>query len=330
VYKMAFYERITSLLPGFIKEPILKELSYMRLTVDEKRFIGFLFSFSLALSFAIALNLYLFLYVPFLPAFLILFFLSVGVVYAWIYFSVEAKAKYAEKVLPDALQAIASNLGAGFTLDKALYYSARKELGILAEEFKATSRKIAAGTPVHKALLDIPKHIKSEVIEKVIWLISEGIRTGGEISSILIELSADLRRRHTIKAETKANISIYALLILFAAAFAAPALMGISTFIVEVTAARTATFTLPENLPPNIANITFLGIPGKGLDPDFVINFSILVVIIGTFFASFTLGIINTGREVNGLKYLPILLIVAISVFILVRDLLRSFFAGLL
>ena len=302
----------------------------MRLTVDEKRFIGFLFSFGLAFSFAISLNLYLFLFIPFLPTFILLFFLLIGIVYAWIYFSVDAKAKYAEKVLPDALQAIASHLGAGFTLDKALYYSARKELGILADEFKATSRKITSGIPVHKALLEIPKHIKSKTIEKVIWLISEGIRTGGEISSILVELSADLRRRHTIKAETKANISIYALLILFAAALAAPALMGISTFIVEVTAARTMSFTLPKKLPPNIENVAFIGIPGQGINPEFVISFSILVVIIGTFFASFTLGIINTGREVNGLKYLPILLIAAISLFLLVRDLLKNFFAGLL
>ena len=69
----------------------------------------------------------------------------------------EAKAKFMEKVLPDALQLMSSNLRAGMTPERALLLAARSEFGPLSDEINRVGKEVAVGKGVDEALLDITK-----------------------------------------------------------------------------------------------------------------------------------------------------------------------------
>ena len=125
------YQRIASLLPQGIIRAFKRELEYLNINISEKRFVGFLFLYGLCLSFGIAFNLKLFLNIDIPISFAFFFVLFFGGTYLWMSLVSESKGRYVEKILPDALQLIASNIKAGLTTESALVASSRPEFGPL-------------------------------------------------------------------------------------------------------------------------------------------------------------------------------------------------------
>jgi pilus assembly protein TadC len=327
-----FYERIGALLPRKLLKKFKEEFNYLGIEVNEKSFLGFLVLFSAALSVGLAVNLYYFFdFNPFL-SFPVLFFLFIGMVYVWLGLVSESKGRFVEKILPDALQLIASNIKAGLTTERALFVSARPEFGPLEKELKTASKEILSGERIATALLKIPERIHSKVLSRTVWLISKGIESGGQIADLLMKLSNDLREQHALQEEVKASVSIYVLLIFFASSIGAPALLGVSTFIVEALQKQTSSINLEElgAGAPKVSGMQFIGGPNKTITPEFVGFFSVLIILVGAFFASLTIGVINSGSEKPGIKFFPLLLLVGVGVFFVVGFVLRVLFANLI
>jgi len=323
------YNKISLFIPKSFRLAFAKELDYLGMSVDAGKFVGFVFSFGLFLSIGIALNLYFFFEIPFAFSFIGFFLLFVGGIYAWLNITAESKGKFVEKILPDVLQLIASNVRSGLTTERALLVSARPEFGPLEFELKKASKKILTGTPVQDALSAIAKSIKSKNLEKTVWLINKGISSGGQVSDVLSQLSDDLREQNSLQDEISANISVYVMLIFFSAAIGAPIMLGISSFIVQILDKQTS------GLQVDTSNIQgprtpFSGIPQARISPDFVVLFAGVSLLVTVVFAALTMGIINTGSEKNGMKYLPVLLIVAFGLFFAIRIMLATMFKQLL
>jgi flagellar protein FlaJ len=333
---MGVYERIGSFVPRNIVSAFAGQLNYIGLEVPEKRFIGFLFIYGFFLSIGLALNTQLFFGINAIFSFPFYFGFFIALIYLWLSITAESKGKFVEKIIPDALQLIASNMKAGLTAEKSFLVSARPEFGPLEIELKRAAKKIAAGARVEDALVGISEKIKSKTLERTIWLISEGIKSGGEIGDLLIELSDDLREQESIQGEISANISMYILLIFFAAAFGAPLLFGISSFIVQILASQLANIpAIPaattQGLPSNLSSFsTFGSNAGARISVDFIMLFSIISLALTTIFASLTIGVINSGKEKAGLKYILIIGLIGFSLFFIVRFALTAFFGKLL
>ncbi|MDO8634534.1 MAG: type II secretion system F family protein, partial [archaeon] len=252
----------------------------------------------------------------------------------WLNLAADSKGKYVEKILPDALQLVASNVKAGLTTERALLVSAREEFGPLEVELRRAAGKIIGGIPVAEALTGIPAKIKSRLVESTIWLIAEGIERGGEIGDLLIELADDIREQASIKEEISANISMYILLIFFASAFGAPVLFGVSTFIVQILTTQAASIPTVTGVSSqqfgNSAVIQGFTQGGPKISFDFVLFFATVSLFATSVFAAMTIGVINTGSEKGGAKYMPIILLIAFSLFFIVRAALESFFANLI
>ena len=58
------YSRIARFVPKVIVQNIEKQLDFIGIEIDEKRFVGFLVLFGLALSTAVSINLLVFLKIP--------------------------------------------------------------------------------------------------------------------------------------------------------------------------------------------------------------------------------------------------------------------------
>ncbi len=264
------YSRFSALIPKKVRNAFQQELDYLGIDIESGRFVGFVFSFGLALSIGIALNLYFLFNFPIPLSFAFFAALFIGGIYLWLSITAESKGKFVEKILPDALQLIASNVRAGMTTERALLISARPEFGPLEIELKKASKLILTGTPIQNALGEIPKHIHSKALEKTIWLVNKGISSGGQIADVLTQLSDDLREQNSLQDEIKANISIYVMLIFFAAAIGAPLMFGISSFIVQILSKQMSglhTEALEESSVVS-SRTPFAGIPKSSISPD--------------------------------------------------------------
>ncbi|MFH1239807.1 MAG: type II secretion system F family protein [Candidatus Diapherotrites archaeon] len=328
------YRRISAFLPKPFLEWLAREIEFSGVSIEEKSFAGFLVLFSLAISSSTALIAYSLMNLSFaLVIFVAALVLSMGGLLFWLNQVAESKGKFVEKILPDVLQLIASNIKAGLTTERSLFVSARPEFGPLTVELKTASKNIIAGERIERALLGIPKKIKSKVLERTLWLLSEGIKNGGQIADLLLELGNDLREENTVKAEIKSNISMYIILIFIAAAFGAPMLFGVSSFIVGILEEQMGTVDLDAESLKSMQRGSplgnMMGVPTASVGEDFVVGFVGVCIVITAIFAGLTIGVINSGKEKDGIKYIPLVLLISFVLFYLVRAVLEVAFGSL-
>ncbi|MDO8427990.1 MAG: type II secretion system F family protein [Candidatus Diapherotrites archaeon] len=265
------------------------------------------------------------------------FLLGLGLQWYLLDSKAEKRAKFTESVLPDALQLVASNIKSGMTTEKALFVSARSEFGGFAEELKTAGRKILAGEKTTQALSEISTTIRSPVLERTLKLLVEGIKNGAQIADLLLQLGNDLREENALQKEIQANISMYVGMIFITSALGAPILFGISTVIVgtvsEQLMATSGTLSSLKDMPsgnlgPLSGLSSFVGASRTQISPDFIQLFSLIALIVTAFSASFTIGIIQNGKEKAGIKLIPMILIVAIVLFFIVKNTLASMIGG--
>ncbi len=333
------YQRIARLVPQKLADEISKNLRFLGIKINPEKFIGFLLLFGLAMGFAVGLAAQAIFNIPFFFVFPIGFLFIFGGGYLWLSMAAESKGKFVETCLPDALQLIASNIKSGMTTERALFISARPEFGPLEIELKNASKEIMAGESLERALENMGKNIKSSVFERTMWLIARGIASGGQIADLLIQLGDDIREQKSVQDESKAETSMYVLLIFVAAALGAPILYGISSYIVQILTDQLATLSgggmsqlaSGASASGNLQVIVKM-VSGerKSLSPEFVVNFSIVALFVTSIFAALTLGAIQSGKEKNGIKYIPFLLLVGLSLFFVIRLVLQSIFGDLM
>ena len=216
--RISLYRRVSALVPKNIFGWLEQQLVYANIRIEKKSFAGFIILFSLGLGLAVAINAFAFFGLPFFPTLILVFFSINAVVFYWLYMVSESKARFVEKILPDVLQLISSNIKAGLTVEKALFASARKEFGPLEKELRNASRKIYSGQPTIKVLEELPKKINSKMFTTTIELLVEGIRAGGQMSDLLVQLAEDLREEMSLNREIRSNVVIYVIMIFLTAA----------------------------------------------------------------------------------------------------------------
>lgn len=329
-----YYERIGSVLPESFRNWLQAQLDFAGIKIGAERFLGALLLFSFLIAVFVGNILFFLLKVDPILSGIAVFAILLGAVIFLVVNSADSEGKGIEKILPDALQLIASNIKAGFTTERALLASALPEFGALSTEMKQARKIILSGTPVDVALVSIARKIKSNVLDRTMWLISEGIRNGGQISSLLLQLSSDLREENALKSEVNANISMYVMLIFFSAAFGAPVLFGISSFIVGVLSEQSASANLPTELIESGAQrnpaLSLLGGSATQISEGFVLTFVEVALFITCIFSSLVLGIIVAGNEKGGIKFIPIIMIISFAVFFGTRIIVNSAFGSLM
>jgi archaellum biogenesis protein FlaJ (TadC family) len=315
------------------------QFKYLGLRVSPKKFVLNMTAFAVLLAIAsVFATLFLFAWETWMAVIgaVLVFALAVGGTYLVLDLKTESRGKAVEKILPDALQLVASNIKSGLTTERALLMSARPEFGPLEKELKRVSTKILSGMPVEKAILEIPKNIKSTLVERTMWLLARGISSGGEIADLLMQLSKNLRTQVALQNEAKAAISIYIILIFFSAAFGGPALYAVASFIVQVMNAQSgAGVTIDsEQLGAAAGQLggvgSFLNTSSSIIDPGFVVFFSQIILFVGGIFASLILGAISSGKEKDGVKYIPFIFLFSFGLFHLIRFALSVSFGPLL
>jgi flagellar protein FlaJ len=325
-------EKLFYFTPMKYKQALIKQLRYAGLKEQIiERFIGFTFFFSILLGVVVAFDLFLIGWgINGIIIGLGAGSLGLAVIQILIILIADSRATEVEKVLPDALQLMSANIRAGMTVDKAIWLAARPEFGILEEEIRKVGAKTVGGKPIKVALLEIKERIKSDILDKTVRLVIEGIESGGELAHLLEETANNIRVTQALKREIRASVTTYSIFILFAAVFGAPMLYSMSLFFVEVMTRLWS--------PEILGGIEVTGSTmGGGLlskagapqiTPDELFWFAISSIAVTTFFGSLIIGLIQSGKEKNGFKFIPMFMIGATAVFLISHFLIGFLFGG--
>jgi len=327
---MALFEKIGGFFPKELRKDLQKELAYAGIETDAKKFTGLivLMVLSTSISFSIVLSVVLSF-----PQFLLSMVIAIAefaLVFYWLKMKTQSKVNEAEAMLPDALELVASNIRAGMTTERALFEAAREEFGVLSKELRAAGKKIVAGQRMDSALSEIPDKIDSPLLRKTIDLLIQGIKSGGQITDLLFQISDSIREENAIREEIGANISMYVMMIFITAAFGAPVLFGISSYIVGIVNEQ-SNQEIPSELLENAntgvtGRITSLAVgqQGEKISEGFIVLFSEIALVLTAVFSALTIGVIRTGDEINGVKYMPAILVISLSLFLIARYLLAQ------
>ncbi len=313
------YKIFTRIYPRFIREKIKSLLVYADIKINEEEFTGLMFFSSLCLALFFSLIIFIFTKFNFL-IFIALFIIFQFSSYFLVVFRADKKAKFIESILPDALQLTASNLRAGFTTERAFLISARPEFGYFSEELTLVGKKIASGKSITSAMLDMTKKIKSEKFAKTIQLIISGIKSGGELASLLSQTAQNLRNEEIVEAKIRVSVFMYFIFISVAICFAAPLLFGLSSFLAEIVTKQLSLIEIPTDMTIPIQ------ITKPQIEQSFIMYFILAVLTTLCTFGSLILGTIKKGELKEGLKYLPMLLVCSIGLFFLVRMIIKNIF----
>jgi len=312
-----------NLLPRFYIRWVEERLYFSGSQGNPSRFIATVMAISLIASVVsgFVFRSYLVLVSP--AVFIVVF----GILNVMLVLSVDRRGRFVDEILPDALLLLSANIRTGYIPSRALILSARTEFGPLSQAIRRAGKEIMTGKSLEEGLREIPKRIKSEDLDRTIDLIIQGIRGGGKIVSLLEENAMDIRRRQAIKKEIKANIMMYAIFIAFAGCLGAPALYALSGFLVETMSSLTPDTAMTSGVS---GTVSFLQMSSMDISPEFLMQFSVAAILITTIFGGLILGLISSGRERDGLKFAPVLAVVALLVYFAASFIVSMMFSSIM
>jgi flagellar protein FlaJ len=282
-------------------------------------FTNYSITLSIVLGFVITLaaGLDILLFWPILTGgFLLLF-------HGFLVLAVDKRTAFVESILPDALQIVAANIRSGFIPSRAILLSARKEFGPLTEAIRNVGKEMLTGKSLQESLDEFTRTIRSDVLERTVILLKKGTIAGGQLVSLFEETAKDMRRRETIKKEVKANILMYAIFIGFAGCVGAPMLYGLSTYLVVTISKMGEVMYIPEEYA---GSMPLMASGGIEVSADFLMWFSIIAIVITSLFGGLLIGLISTGKEKSGIKFVPILLVLSLIIFFVTRSMVGGIF----
>ena len=138
----------------------------------------------------------------------------------------ERRAQEIEKSAPDFLRQLASMLQVGLSFENAMEDMAQYANGPLYDEMHRTIIEIRMGRNFDDAWRAMSKRLKSRELERVFGIILDGRKSGSSISTVLYDVSNDLRDLMALKRERKSTVMMSVMFLLISAVIATPFAIG--------------------------------------------------------------------------------------------------------
>lgn len=326
------YETIGSRLPG--KKKFTEALMYAGYDdFDVERLFGRLFLYGLILSLLSFTVTYLLNLnsIVIATVSLIMFPLVYIVPYLFLINLGNKRADEVDEILPDALQLMAANIRAGMTTDRAIWFSARPEFGPLQDEIKRVSSKVMGGEKMSTSLEEMSNRINSELLDRAVKLMIEGIESGGEMATLLDQTAEDIRTAMEMRKKVKSNVTMYSMFIIFASVIGAPLLFSISLYFIEVTGELWGEQMLNGGMDVGGGmggGMSMMDMSEPEVSVETIRLFAISTISMTTFFGGMIIGLIQSGKATKGLKFAPIMIAVALLLFFASYMIISSVFSG--
>jgi flagellar protein FlaJ len=138
----------------------------------------------------------------------------------------EKRAQEIEKSAPDFLRQLSSMLQTGLSFENAIEDMSQYGEGPLYDEMRRTIIEIRMGRNFDDAWRAMSRRLKSKDLERVFGIILDGRKSGSGISSVLADVSDDLRDLLALKRERKSTVMMSVMFLLISAVVATPFAIG--------------------------------------------------------------------------------------------------------
>ena len=190
---------------------------------DASKVLSILIIFILLSEIALALLLTL-LNLP--VSVLILPFFAIPVIFTYVIVQQERRAQEIEKSAPDFLRQLSSMLQVGLSFENAMEDMSQYGEGPLYDEMRRTIIEIRMGRNFDDAWRAMAKRLKSKELERIFGIILDGRKSGSSISTVLSDVSDDLRDLMALKRERKSAVMMSVMFLLISAIVATPFAIG--------------------------------------------------------------------------------------------------------
>jgi len=175
-------------------------------------------------------------------------------------------------------------------------------------------------------LMALTKRIRSEKLKKTFQLVVTGVASGGELSDLLEHSASNLRQQKLISERMRSSVLVYVIFIFAAIGFGAPMLFGLSSFLIEVITDIFSKIDIPA---PDVGRSLPLSFSKVNITPRFVNTYTILSMMLTSLMGSLIIGLISKGKEKEGLKFVPVLIILTLVLFFTIKFLIGQLLSGL-
>lgn len=235
-----------------------------------------------------------------------------------------------EKVLPDYLSLVVSNLRSGMTVDRSLWNAASPKFGVLTAEIRKAAKEVATGVDLSKSLNNFSKKYNSLVLNRAIDLIIEGLESGGELADVIEKVVDNIQQTVYLRKEMQAASLSYVIFITIIVIIISPFLFALSHNLLMIIVSIAQKISVPAGGGGFGALSVLASISNVSISPNDFKNFSYISIIIISMFSSMIISIINDKKIIGGLKYVPIFIVLSLLAFIVMSGALASLFSSLI
>lgn len=332
-----FKFKIVLILPLKLRKKIEEELNKVKFNLTLEKIVKYVLLGSLVLSLIILLffrddiklapNFLAALIGYLVISYLISLAIGIFVVYGLVIIKKNKRKKELESVLADYLQIVAANLSAGMPIDQALWYAVRERFGVLAEQVEVVARKVMGGIDLEQALADLAKSYDSDLLNKSVILLIEGLKSGGEMTSIVNKIAWNIKETQLLEKEVAAETTTYTVFIVFAALVAAPALYSLSHRIILIMSEVSSKIDI--NAIAGVSTAVPLNLSGQAIQPGDFKLFAIVNLFITSIISAIIISKIKKGGAKLGIKFIPFFAVGAIVLFFILIIILNQLFSNL-
>lgn len=225
--KFKIIKYLSLFLDNIVPEKYLSKLQEFLLSgaifTDASKVLAVIIIFILVLEIALALSITI-LNLP--VSVLILPFFVVPGLFTYVIVQQEKRAQEIEKTAPDFLRQLSSMLQVGLSFENAMDDMSQYGEGPLYDEMRRTIIEIRMGRNFDDAWKAMSKRLKSTELERVFGIILDGRKSGSSISTVLLDVSDDLRNLLALKRERKSTVMMSVMFLLISAIIATPFAIG--------------------------------------------------------------------------------------------------------
>jgi len=302
-------------------------------------FFGILFWISIGLTYLIFMPLiypsisgqsifavFLFSFISWVlvQAFLLLVFI-LGL-YLYLNVKIFKRTSVIESMLPDFLVLVSTNLKGGLSLEQSLWASIRPDFGLLSEEMTLVSKRVMTGNDLSEALNEFSIKYQAPNLQRNLQLIIGEVKSGGRIVKVIDKVIDSLKRTKSMKNEMAAATVSYIIFIGAIVVVISPALFALAFQLMNIIIGFTSTLGGSLSSTSMGAGFNF----DAQVDTGNFKKFSIMALTTISIGASMIISIIEKGDIRNGLKYIPLFSIGAVSFYLIFMVVLSAIFGGMI
>ncbi|MDP3764888.1 MAG: type II secretion system F family protein [Nanoarchaeota archaeon] len=250
--------------------------------------------------------------------------LFIMLIYFYLDLKIYYRTKKMEEQLPDFLQILSANLKGGMTFENALWAAVKPRFNVLGSEMAKASKKVMTGYDVSKALMELADKYDSLMLRRTVDLMISEVESGGNLAELIDRLVDNLKETKALKNEMSASAIAYVIFISVIVVVICPLLFALSFRLLNLTLNLVGQIS---STTQRISALTFL-VSKSSVNPDDFRLFSIVAILLISFFSSLIVSIVEKGDIKGGVKYIPIYIFGSISLYLFFMKILGILFAG--